>query len=103
MYPPSYPWSQKGSRQTLSNVGCVMFGVHIIGSVHHNRIYTLPTPGPKGPTDKASYILGVVSFGVQTIGSEDHNGKYNLHTPGSKGPTEKISYDLGAVRFGIQM
>ena len=52
------------SLKTLSNVGCVMFGVHILGSVYHNRIYTLPTPGPKGPTDKASYILGVVSFGV---------------------------------------
>ena len=64
-----------------------MFGVHILGSVHHNRIYTLLTPGPKGPTDKASYILGVVSFGVQTIGSEDHN--ITSIPLGLKGPHKK--------------
>ena len=78
---PSLPLVTKGFKM------CVMFGVHILGSVHHNRIYTLPTPGPKGPTDKASYILGVVSFGVQTIGSEDHN--ITSIPLGLKGPHKK--------------
>ena len=88
MYPP-YPRSQKGSRQTLSNVGCVMFGVHILGSVHHNRICTLPTPGPKGPTDKASYILGEVSFDIQTIGSEVTMENITSTPLGRKGPQNK--------------
>ena len=73
---------------------------HMLGSVHLSRTCTLPTHGPKGPTDKASYILGCSESWCTNDGFR--TSLWKMYPP-QRAHIYRDSYILGELSIGAQM
>ena len=75
---------------------------HMLCSVHLSRRCTLPTHGPKGPIDKASYILGCSESWCTNDGFRI--SLWKMYPPQrQRAHIYRASYILGELSIGAQM
>ena len=100
MYPCKVPYITIENVPSLPLVTKRLKDKHMLGSVHLSRTCTLPTHGPKGPTDKASYILGCSESWCTNDGFR--TSLWKMYPP-QRAHIYRDSYILGELSIGAQM
>ena len=100
MYPCKVPYITIENVPSLPLVTKRLKDKHMLGSVHLSRTCTLPTHGPKGPTDKAFFILECSESWCTNDGFR--TSLWKMYPP-QRAHIYRDSYILGELSIGAQM